>query len=132
LHYDPLLAKLICWGSDRPEALGRLARALDEYVVAGIQTNLPFFRRLVRQPEFARGEVDTELLDRMLTEPSKAPPEPALVEAAAVAAVLGELSQPAAAGQPVTNGIGSRPQLSRWKHAGREQALRRSLRPTRR
>lgn len=132
MHYDPLLAKLICWGSDRTEALGRLARALDEYLVAGIQTNLPFFRRLVRQPEFARGELDTELLDRMLAEPRKTPPEPALVEAAAVAAVLGELSQSAVAGQPVTNGIGSRSQLSRWKHAGREQALRRSLRPAQR
>ena len=138
LHYDPLLAKLICWGSDRPEALGRLARALDEYLVAGIQTNLPFFRRLVRQPEFARGELDTELLDRMLAEPRKAPPDPALVEAAAVGAVLGELTQPSINGTGRTDsgsadGGTSPPwRASRWKHAGREQALRRSLRPTRR
>ena len=121
LEYDPLLAKLICWGSDRDEALARLRRALDEYLIGGIQTNLSFFRRLLERPEFVRGELDTELINRMLEKkPPAAPPAPVL-EAAAVAAALTEMTAATNGRRPGSPGLA----ISRWKQAAREAALRR-------
>ena len=62
--YDPLLAKLSVWGSDRRAAIVRLARALEEYSVLGVTTNLGFLRRLLQDPEFLAGEYDTQFVDR--------------------------------------------------------------------
>jgi acetyl/propionyl-CoA carboxylase alpha subunit len=62
LFYDSLLAKLICWGEDRAEALARLRRALDEYVIAGVRTTIPFHRWLVRQPRFLAGDFSTDFI----------------------------------------------------------------------
>ena len=63
-RYDPLIAKLIAHGADRGEALDRLAAALDETVVAGVTSNLPFLRWLVAHPAFRRGELSTAFLAR--------------------------------------------------------------------
>jgi acetyl-CoA carboxylase biotin carboxylase subunit len=63
-EYDPLLAKLTVWGADREQARTRLSRALAEYSVLGIDTNLGFLSRLVQDPDFVRGEYDTELVER--------------------------------------------------------------------
>lgn len=134
LDYDPLLAKLVCWGSDRAEALARLGRALDEYLIGGIQTNLPFFRRLVRQPEFQRGELDTELIDRLLAaRPPLGAERAAVVDAAAVAAALSEATTRNGTRLVASGEIsGSAPlTTSRWKQAGREAALRRLARRSR-
>lgn len=65
-YYDPILSKLITWGNDRSEALARMRRALDEYVVRGIQTNVPFHRRMLRHPGFCGGSYDTGFIDREL------------------------------------------------------------------
>jgi acetyl-CoA carboxylase biotin carboxylase subunit len=59
IHYDPLIAKLVVWGTDREDARRRAQRALMEYLVVGVRTNLPFHRWLVAHPRFAAGEVDT-------------------------------------------------------------------------
>jgi acetyl-CoA carboxylase biotin carboxylase subunit len=64
-HYDSLLAKLIIHAEDRPACLRRLRRCLDEFVVEGIKTNIPFHQRLVRDPEFQAGNFDTAFLERM-------------------------------------------------------------------
>jgi acetyl-CoA/propionyl-CoA carboxylase biotin carboxyl carrier protein len=64
-RFDPMLAKIVAHGSDRPEALGRLARALDETVVLGLTTNLRFLRWLVRQPAIRDGAARTDTLDRI-------------------------------------------------------------------
>ncbi len=66
IDYDPLLAKLIGYGTDRDQAIARLARALDEYFVGGIKTNLSLFRRILRDPDFQAAKLDTGFLDRML------------------------------------------------------------------
>ncbi|MFQ5927459.1 MAG: acetyl/propionyl/methylcrotonyl-CoA carboxylase subunit alpha [Terriglobia bacterium] len=124
VHYDPLLAKLICWGSERDEAIARLRRALEEYFIGGVRTNLAFFRRLVEQPEFLAGELDTELLDRMLRErPTGEAAEP-LREVAAAAAALAELAQ------ATRNGArqATPPATSRWKLEGRQRLLDRARR----
>jgi acetyl-CoA carboxylase biotin carboxylase subunit len=59
IYYDPLLAKLIAWGRNRDEARRRLDRALAEYLIEGVRTNLSFHRWAVAHPRFARGDVDT-------------------------------------------------------------------------
>ncbi len=64
LFYDSLLAKLIVWAPSRPEAIDRMARALDELVLAGVATNQAFHRRLMADPAFRAGEIDIQFLDR--------------------------------------------------------------------
>lgn len=64
LHYDPMLAKLIVWGEDRAAALDRLRRALDEYLLLGVKTDLPLYRYLLRNQRFVQGQLDTGLLER--------------------------------------------------------------------
>jgi acetyl-CoA carboxylase biotin carboxylase subunit len=63
-YYDPLISKLCVWAPDRPRALAKMRRALSEYVVTGIKTNLPFHLALFDQPDFVRGAYDTGFIDR--------------------------------------------------------------------
>jgi acetyl-CoA carboxylase, biotin carboxylase subunit len=67
-NYDSLLAKLIVHAEDRDAAIRRLRRALGEFVVEGIQTNLQFHRKLIDHPDFIEGRVDTHFLERFSTE----------------------------------------------------------------
>ncbi|HUF47950.1 MAG TPA: acetyl-CoA carboxylase biotin carboxylase subunit [Vicinamibacterales bacterium] len=66
VFYDSMIAKLVAWGATRADAIDRLARALNEYRVVGVQTTVPFFQWIVRQPEFLEGRFDTTYLDRVL------------------------------------------------------------------
>ena len=66
LEYDPLLSKLAVWARDRAEAMARLRRALGEYEIQGIRTNIPFFRRVLEHPDFVAGRLDTGFIDRVL------------------------------------------------------------------
>jgi len=67
-YYDPMIAKLIVTAEDRPTAVRRLQVALDEFNVEGIQTNIPFLRRMVRHPDYIKGEVSTAFVGRFLQE----------------------------------------------------------------
>jgi acetyl-CoA carboxylase biotin carboxylase subunit len=69
LDYDPLLAKLIAYGEDRTQVINRLRRALVEYFIGGIKTNISLFRRILLHPDFQAGRIDTGFLDRLLKEP---------------------------------------------------------------
>ena len=64
-RFDPMLAKIVAWGTDRAIAFDRLARALDDTIVLGVVTNLRFLRWLVRQPVVLAGEARTDTLDRI-------------------------------------------------------------------
>lgn len=64
VHYDPMISKLVVWGETRAAAIARMRRALDEYQVGGIETNLPFHRRCLRHPDFVAGEFDTGFIGR--------------------------------------------------------------------
>jgi acetyl-CoA carboxylase, biotin carboxylase subunit len=64
VYYDPLVSKLITWGDTRADALARMRRALEEYVVRGIETNIPLHRQVLEHPGFQAGEYDTGFLDR--------------------------------------------------------------------
>ncbi len=63
VFYDPMVAKLVAWGRDRPEAIDRLKRALAEFVVKGIKTSIPFHQRVVHHPIFVAGRYDTGFID---------------------------------------------------------------------
>ena len=63
-YYDSLIAKLICQGRDRHEALRRMQMALESFIVEGVTTTIPFLARVMAQPHFQRGEVDTKFLER--------------------------------------------------------------------
>jgi acetyl-CoA carboxylase biotin carboxylase subunit len=63
VHYDPMVAKLVAWGGDRAEAIDRLRRALQEYVVKGIKTSIPFHLRVLEHPTFLEGPYDTGFID---------------------------------------------------------------------
>jgi acetyl-CoA carboxylase biotin carboxylase subunit len=65
-HYDSMVAKLIVHGTSRNECLMRLRRALDEYVIGGIQTTLPLHRRLTRSQQFIDGNYDIHWLERWM------------------------------------------------------------------
>ncbi len=65
--YDSMIAKLIASGRDRSEALARMRRALDEFVIEGIQSNILLHRRILDHPDFQKGPVSTRFLDRLLT-----------------------------------------------------------------
>ncbi len=64
-YYDSLLAKLIVWGQTREIALARARRALGEFHVSGVKTNLPFHRGIIDNAAFLGGQVSTHLLDRV-------------------------------------------------------------------
>ncbi len=68
-YYDSLVAKLIAHGGDRAEAMARMSRALEFFVVEGIKTSIPLHRRLVRDPRFRAGELSTRFMERFLREP---------------------------------------------------------------
>src|SRR5207248_10246741 len=67
LDYDPMLSKLIAFAATREQARTRLLRALDEYFVGGIRTNLGLFRRILRDERFVSGDLNTGFLDRILS-----------------------------------------------------------------
>ncbi len=64
VHYDPMLAKLIVWDRDRPAALRRLRRALSDYQVVGVQTNVGFLGAVAQNQAFAAAELDTAFIER--------------------------------------------------------------------
>ncbi|MET0620962.1 MAG: acetyl-CoA carboxylase biotin carboxylase subunit [Thermoanaerobaculia bacterium] len=63
-HYDSLIAKLIVWGRDRAEAIGRGRRALDFFVIEGIKTTIPLHRRILDDPDFISGRLSTHFMER--------------------------------------------------------------------
>jgi acetyl/propionyl-CoA carboxylase alpha subunit len=62
-YYDPMLGKVITWGDDRPEAIRKMVRALQDTVVLGVTTNTPFLLDILEHPKFLAGEITTNFLD---------------------------------------------------------------------
>ncbi|MGE5327650.1 MAG: acetyl-CoA carboxylase biotin carboxylase subunit [Deltaproteobacteria bacterium] len=118
LEYDPLLAKLIVYGDSRASAISRLKRALTEYEVGGIKTNIPFFRGVVAHADFLAGRLDTGFIDRFLAgSPPLQAPEDGDSEVAAMVAVALESRRAVTINEsPITVS-------SRWKINGRAAAL---------
>jgi acetyl-CoA carboxylase biotin carboxylase subunit len=114
-EYDSLLAKVIAYGSDREEAIGRMRRALEEMRVSGIPTSLPFHRAALVEQDFVAGRYDTGFVARW--DPKKAPElSGGAAAAAALAAVLAMRSR--------AERRALRPSDPPWARAAREDALR--------
>ena len=118
LDYDPMLSKLVCYGETREMAIARMLRALEEYGVGGIRTNLGLFRRILLDEDFRTARIDTGYLERLLAEPSVAQPDGISEEVAAVAGALFVAGRQEAAS---TAAVSSE---SRWALAGRREGLR--------
>ena len=124
IYYDPLLAKLCVWAETREAAISRLTRVLNEYTVEGIQTTVPFFRALVHDDDFRRGDFDTGFIDRFWKSPIEQQQHLSeeqasnLADIAAIAAIMH------------TRARGTRQEVShsakgsRWKLSGREAQRR--------
>jgi acetyl-CoA carboxylase, biotin carboxylase subunit len=126
IDYDPLLAKLIGYGTDREQAASRLRRALNEYFVGGIKTNLSLFRRILNDEDFKAGKLDTGFLDRMLARRAEtASADGKSAEIAAIAAGLFAVLDPGTVGS--TNGNSNAADVERetssWRKVARAEAL---------
>jgi acetyl-CoA carboxylase, biotin carboxylase subunit len=131
-EYDPMLGKLIAWGSDRTEAIARMKRALREYHASGIKTNVRLFERILGSQDFQNGAVYTRWLDDFLAGNEvlgKATPHEEAADstrdnAAAIAAALWYLNcspSKSPADLQETRGLGSR-----WKAESRLEQLNRN------
>ncbi len=67
-YYDSMIAKLITRGRDREEAMQRMSRALDMFIVEGIYTTIPLHKRILSHPDFRSGDFDTKFMERLLAE----------------------------------------------------------------
>jgi acetyl-CoA carboxylase biotin carboxylase subunit len=132
VYYDPMVAKLIVWGQDRPDAIKRMKRALDEYRITGFKTTVPFERWVMDQPQFKDGCFDTGFIDREFRPELMPPPDDWTIWAAALSAVLadGEYSPSANGSTRVDISQTSITQTSEsvktggsWKQAGRLRRL---------
>jgi acetyl/propionyl-CoA carboxylase alpha subunit len=112
VHYDPMISKLVVWGEDRAAALARMRRALDEYRVGGIETNLAFHRRCMRHPAFAAGDFDTGFIARNARDLAPTAGEPEIT-AAVIAAALDAVTSAAPAGAPVDRTAAT--EVSAWR-----------------
>jgi acetyl-CoA carboxylase biotin carboxylase subunit len=121
-HYDPLVSKLSVWAPDRPAALARMRRALAEYVVTGIATNLDFHQRLLAHADFAAGRYHTEWLDAH-PDIARAGGLPAGADRHALAAALAVAVARRNGSPPVAGAAVARDALSPWVMVQRASRL---------
>ena len=119
MSYDPMIAKLCTYGTDRPQAIRRMLRALDETAVLGITTNRALHRRVLTHPAFVAGRYDTSLLSTPL--PPARQPDAAERDATLAAAAIARLEADLAAARQRD---GMPPASNPWKTAGRNRAMR--------
>ncbi len=86
LYYDPLISKLCVWGETRGEAILRMRRALEEYRIIGVKTNIPFHQQIVNHTEFIYGQFDTTFVENRFA--MQQANGKGLIEAAAIAATM--------------------------------------------
>jgi acetyl-CoA carboxylase, biotin carboxylase subunit len=116
VFYDPMISKLITWGATRAEALDRMERALMEYRVGGIKTNLAFHRRVLREGDFRAGKYSTAYIashQELLGKPVSLDEDDQALDAALAAAALHALDQ--APQQTATAGAAPTTERSAWQ-----------------
>jgi acetyl-CoA carboxylase biotin carboxylase subunit len=118
MEYDPLLAKLAVWAPRREEATDRMIRALREYDVGGIRTNLGFFRQILEDAEFRAGHLHTGFIDEFFER--RRPPRPPR-DLAAVAALAAALHARSRIPPPDSDSTSA---ASSWLRTGRGDLLR--------
>jgi acetyl-CoA carboxylase biotin carboxylase subunit len=121
IDYDPLISKLVAWGASREEAIARMRRALQEYRVEGIQTNIAFFDEILQQEEFRKGDFDTGFIDRWVqNRKPRAPMPQAEHDLALLAAAVDYASRNVDSLKESASGPSANP----WKSAGRLGVMR--------
>jgi acetyl-CoA carboxylase biotin carboxylase subunit len=118
-YYDPLISKVICWGETRAEALLRMRRALEEYRIMGIKTNIPFHQRILDSHRFMAGQFDTTFVEEKFSMREDLPPEQARL--AAIIATLVAHQHSLKAGQ-LLRLDGEASGSNRWKWGPRRDA----------
>jgi acetyl-CoA carboxylase biotin carboxylase subunit len=128
IDYDPLLAKLIGYGTDRDQAIARLIRALNDYFVGGIKTNISLFRRILGDADFRAAKVDTGFLDRLLKRTEDRPDDSKAEAVAAIAAgmfaALAGVASVLGNGAIASGPVAANQTESKWKGTGRREGLR--------
>jgi acetyl-CoA carboxylase biotin carboxylase subunit len=112
VHYDPMISKLAVWADGRSAAIERMRRALSEYHVGGIRTNLAFHRQAMRHPAFIAGEYDTGFIERHKAQLAPAAADDETAALAAIAAAAQAASEAAEAAGTLDL---SRTQPSAWR-----------------
>ncbi len=122
IDYDPMIGKLIVWGSDRAQAVARLERAIQELRIEGIRTTAPLFREILRDADFRAGRLDIGMLDRKLASGEWAAPEEetGFPDLPLVAAAIAHAERQ----QTVTSLPQDHGSRARWRSAARREALR--------
>lgn len=119
MEYDPMISKLVVWGENRQQVLGRMLRALEEYHLLGIRTNIPYLRKILMHSEFISGDYDTHFIPRhreSLVEPETEEVDKMETIALATAAIIqftSKNSQTSASPSTVQT------KASAWKLSGR-------------
>jgi len=117
LFYDPIIGKLITWGSDREQAIERMKRALSEYLIKGIKTTISFHQKVLNDKDFVEGNISTGFVNRLLE--TKAEPDRFYYDIAAIsAAILSEFNRSRIAIGNTQSGI------SNWKSLAMKMGLR--------
>jgi len=119
IDYDPLLAKMAIWNGTRATAIERTLRALREYDVAGIHTNITFFRQILEDEAFREGKLHTHFVDEFLERRKPFTPRRDVESVAALVAAF-HAAAPAAKAQSATPPSAGR---SRWLETGRQGML---------
>ena len=119
VYYDPMIAKLITWGRDREEAIQRMERALKEYLIVGVKTNIAFHQAVLSSADFRQGKYDTGFVEKNITALKQKSHE-GFKEIAAIAAVVHQLRK---SSTTIVSGPAG-PAVSPWKILSRKEALR--------
>ncbi|HLF00914.1 MAG TPA: acetyl-CoA carboxylase biotin carboxylase subunit [Anaerolineales bacterium] len=117
--YDSMISKVICWGETRGEALLRMRRALEEYKLVGVKTNIPLHQKLLGSLRFQAGTFDTRFLEERFEMEHDLPPHP---EIAAILATMVAHQKGQQAAQIVRRGERD---TSNWKWVGRYERMHR-------
>lgn len=131
IYYDPMIAKLITYGADRDEALRRMRRALDEYMILGVKTSIPFLKRIIDQKDFAEGRYNTHFIEDHKDELFAPCSESAGAEEENLAAITAFLEyryllkEKIQTGNGQSNGNGNGNGKSGWKAYGRKRGVTR-------
>jgi acetyl-CoA carboxylase biotin carboxylase subunit len=116
-----MLSKLVAFAETREMAIDRMLRALDEYAIGGIKTNIGLFRRILMDEDFRTARIDTGYLERLLDREAAAAEKTPVPEdvAAVAAALLSSLAAEDTPGKLVVEPV----RESRWAAAGRQEGL---------
>jgi acetyl-CoA carboxylase biotin carboxylase subunit len=123
-YYDALVAKVTAWGKDRDEAIRRMRRALSEFKIVGVETNLQFHVQVMDNPYFRAGQIDTDFLEKHF-DPHYEPPIQGEDAALIAAAALSHLRRPLARRNGPTGAANGRSQdgVSAWRTTARAARL---------